>query len=642
MVWAGFGEGQELRLVACGEVEEHRDDDERDDGVQRLDGHVVPGLRGYLDLGAAAPVEDDAPQDQAPDQHARGERSRPRALPEGQDPGSLFRHRSGHTKSREVFPLYEQPVLSPGPGPQSAPAAASAASGAATSGRSRWDSRSAFPRVSPALVGYGRLAGRSPPWHTGRGLDVYADQTLLDAIWGRAGRVPNAPSESPKGWSPGGIPASGRHLTAPRPGPSGRARPAGVSVAPVPYFDAASSAPLHPVARQALQASLDEGWADPARLYREGRRARLLLDAAREAAAEAVGCRPDELSFTRSGTQCGARGNFRILVRASACRAAPGGVGGRALLGAACGGRPRGGRRLGHRGRRWTVRAGSPPTRTPRPCAPTPRSPASSPPTTRWARSSRWPRWPRRAGRRGCRCWWTRRSRWAGGRSRAPGRCWRRARTNGAVRPESGCSRCARASGSRLKGPADERESGRAPGFENIPAIVAAAASLRAVRAERGGRGGAAAGAGGPDPGPGRGAGAGRGGGRRSGAAAAAPGHLLLSLCRRRDAAARARPGGFLRFLRFVLHEQHPDAQPCAARDGGAERGQCPGVAAAGHAGGRRSTGSWRCCRGGGRRRVRTQARGAPVRGRRRPGGRRSAAGRSSWWTRSAGSARSR
>ncbi|MGW2068585.1 aminotransferase class V-fold PLP-dependent enzyme [Streptomyces sp. NPDC001953] len=69
------------------------------------------------------------------------------------------------------------------------------------------------------------------------------------------------------------------------------------------YFDAASAAPLHPVARQALQASLDEGWADPARLYREGRRARMLLDAAREAAAEAVGCRPDELVFTASGTR---------------------------------------------------------------------------------------------------------------------------------------------------------------------------------------------------------------------------------------------------------------------------------------------------------------------------------------------------
>ena len=69
------------------------------------------------------------------------------------------------------------------------------------------------------------------------------------------------------------------------------------------YFDAASSAPLHPVARQALLASFDEGWADPARLYREGRRARVLLDAAREAAAEAVGCRPDELAFTSSGTR---------------------------------------------------------------------------------------------------------------------------------------------------------------------------------------------------------------------------------------------------------------------------------------------------------------------------------------------------
>ncbi|MFE0732230.1 cysteine desulfurase/sulfurtransferase TusA family protein [Streptomyces antibioticus] len=69
------------------------------------------------------------------------------------------------------------------------------------------------------------------------------------------------------------------------------------------YFDAASAAPLHPVAHQALSASLDEGWADPGKLYREGRRARILLDAAREAAAEAVGCRPGELTFTSSGTR---------------------------------------------------------------------------------------------------------------------------------------------------------------------------------------------------------------------------------------------------------------------------------------------------------------------------------------------------
>lgn len=50
-------------------------------------------------------------------------------------------------------------------------------------------------------------------------------------------------------------------------------------------------------------ASLDEGWADPARLYREGRKARILLDAAREAVAEAVGCRADEVVFTSSGTR---------------------------------------------------------------------------------------------------------------------------------------------------------------------------------------------------------------------------------------------------------------------------------------------------------------------------------------------------
>lgn len=81
----------------------------------------------------------------------------------------------------------------------------------------------------------------------------------------------------------------------------------------MPYFDSASAAPLHPVARQALQAALDEGWADPARLYREGRRARLLLDAAREAAAEAVGCRADELVFTPSGTHAVHTGMAGVL-----------------------------------------------------------------------------------------------------------------------------------------------------------------------------------------------------------------------------------------------------------------------------------------------------------------------------------------
>ncbi|MCX4470913.1 aminotransferase class V-fold PLP-dependent enzyme [Micromonospora sp. NBC_01655] len=72
--------------------------------------------------------------------------------------------------------------------------------------------------------------------------------------------------------------------------------------APSVYLDAATAAPPHPVARQALLAALDDGWADPARLYTQARRARQLLDAAREAAAATLGVRADELSFTPSGT----------------------------------------------------------------------------------------------------------------------------------------------------------------------------------------------------------------------------------------------------------------------------------------------------------------------------------------------------
>lgn len=68
------------------------------------------------------------------------------------------------------------------------------------------------------------------------------------------------------------------------------------------YLDAATAAPLHPVARQALSAALDDGWADPERLYAGARRARGLLDAALAAVADSLGVRPDEVSFTGSGT----------------------------------------------------------------------------------------------------------------------------------------------------------------------------------------------------------------------------------------------------------------------------------------------------------------------------------------------------
>jgi cysteine desulfurase len=69
------------------------------------------------------------------------------------------------------------------------------------------------------------------------------------------------------------------------------------------YFDAASAEPMSLVAREALLAALDDGWADPVRLYKEGRRASLMLDQAREQVAGVLHCRADELAFTGSGTQ---------------------------------------------------------------------------------------------------------------------------------------------------------------------------------------------------------------------------------------------------------------------------------------------------------------------------------------------------
>jgi cysteine desulfurase len=68
------------------------------------------------------------------------------------------------------------------------------------------------------------------------------------------------------------------------------------------YLDWASQAPLHPAAREALLAAYEAGWADPTRLHREGRQARLLYDAAREAVAGAFGVSAPEVSFTSSGT----------------------------------------------------------------------------------------------------------------------------------------------------------------------------------------------------------------------------------------------------------------------------------------------------------------------------------------------------
>lgn len=251
----------------------------------------------------------------------------------------------------------------------------------------------------------------------------------------------------------------------------------------MPYFDVASTAPPHPVARQALLAALDEGWADPARLYREGRRARMLLDSAREAAAEAVGCRPDELVFTPSGTRAvhtaiaGALAGRRRVGRHLVVSA----VEHSAVLHAAEAleadggtvtevGVDRGGRveprefRAALRGdtalaclqsANHEVGTVQPVAEVAADCAAT-----GVPLLVDAAQSLAWGAveagWSLLTGSA---------HKWGG---------------------PAGVGLLAVRKGVRFAppGPADERERGRAPGFENLPAVVAAAASLRAVRAD--------------------------------------------------------------------------------------------------------------------------------------------------------------
>ncbi|PRZ03283.1 cysteine desulfurase [Isoptericola sp. CG 20/1183] len=68
------------------------------------------------------------------------------------------------------------------------------------------------------------------------------------------------------------------------------------------HLDNGGRAPWHPLARTAFLQALDDGWADPRRLHTEGRRAAALLDGAREAVADVLGARTEEVRFTPSHT----------------------------------------------------------------------------------------------------------------------------------------------------------------------------------------------------------------------------------------------------------------------------------------------------------------------------------------------------
>ncbi|MET8599726.1 cysteine desulfurase/sulfurtransferase TusA family protein [Streptomyces althioticus] len=249
------------------------------------------------------------------------------------------------------------------------------------------------------------------------------------------------------------------------------------------YFDAASAAPLHPVARQALLASLDEGWADPARLYKEGRRARLLLDAAREASAEAVGCRPDELVFTPSGTAAVHTGIAGALAgrRRTGHHLIVSAVEHSSVLHAAEVHRDGGGTVTEVAvDRSGAVRpsefAGALRPDTALACLQSANHEVGTlQPVAEAAEACRAAGVPLLVDAAQSLGWGPVEGGWS--LLAASAHKWG---------GPSGVGLLAVRKGVRFapQGPRDERESGRVPGFENLPAIVAAAASLRAVRAE--------------------------------------------------------------------------------------------------------------------------------------------------------------
>ncbi|MGI5483168.1 cysteine desulfurase/sulfurtransferase TusA family protein [Streptomyces lavendofoliae] len=251
----------------------------------------------------------------------------------------------------------------------------------------------------------------------------------------------------------------------------------------MPYFDSASAAPLHPVARQALQAALDEGWADPARLYREGRRARLLLDAAREAAAEAVGCRPDELVFTPSGTRAAHSGVAGALAgrRRAGRHLVVSAVEHSSVLHAAAAHEAAGGTVTEvavDRGGRVAPDAYAAALRddTALACLQSANHEVGTEqPVAEVAEACREAGVPLLVDAAQSLAWGPVEGAWS--LLAASAHKW-------GGPPGVGLLVVRKGTRFAPQGPADERESGRSAGFENIPGIVAAAASLRAVRAE--------------------------------------------------------------------------------------------------------------------------------------------------------------
>ncbi len=69
------------------------------------------------------------------------------------------------------------------------------------------------------------------------------------------------------------------------------------------YLDHNATTPLHPEVLDAMLPVLGEFFGNPSSIHSEGRKARVLLDEARERVAELVGAGPGEIIFTSGGTE---------------------------------------------------------------------------------------------------------------------------------------------------------------------------------------------------------------------------------------------------------------------------------------------------------------------------------------------------
>ncbi len=69
------------------------------------------------------------------------------------------------------------------------------------------------------------------------------------------------------------------------------------------YFDYNATTPLDADVRAAMLPFLDEFWGNPSSVHHVGRKARALLDDARDRAAKFLGAKPSEIIFTSGGTE---------------------------------------------------------------------------------------------------------------------------------------------------------------------------------------------------------------------------------------------------------------------------------------------------------------------------------------------------